>query len=73
VLLEGVEVARHGPGRYRVNRCGEPPPGGWDPPAEAPIMGRKPVTSGVAVRAAAPATRPASCSPPAGRPLPPDG
>ena len=38
VLLEGVEVARHGRGRYRVNRRREPPLGGCSTPSQAPMV-----------------------------------
>ena len=38
VLLERVEVARHGRGRYRVKRRREPPLGGCSTPSPAPMV-----------------------------------
>jgi hypothetical protein len=55
MLFEWVEVARHGPGPYRVNHRREPPPEGSVAPPKASMMVRKPVNVRVAVRAAAPA------------------
>ena len=55
MLLERVEVVRHGRGRYRVNQDGEPPTGGYASGSREAENKEQAGQFGVVARAAAPA------------------